>query len=165
MSFELYVNSCDLWLLDLQWIPPYPKKLIQVKRFFDISKGRLTIVEIEQKPEDLSKLKEWIEYREEIGKPLTVARTYLIDAKEYAICIKMHDDDYPVFITTPDYDVYVKRTAFTKPFKIRPTLRYVLTYSGYKLKYKYTKVRAKRYKVTKQTELNHVPCLHDNTQI
>jgi len=143
------------WLKTLQWIPPYPKTLVRVTRFKDISKGKIVIVEIEEKPEDLSKLMEWSEYRKSIGKPLIIARTYLIQAKQYAIMVKMHEDDYPVFITLDTFDVYVKRTAFTKSFRIRTTLRYVLYYGGYKLKFKHTRTKANGYMgyKTKQSKL------------
>jgi len=146
--------NVDEWLKSLQWIPPYPKVLMKVTEFTDISKGRLVKVTIEEKPQDLSKLMEWAEYRKSIGKPLIIARTYLMQTKTYALCIKMHEDDYPVFIDLLNYDVYVKRTAFTKSYKVRTTLRYVLHYSGYKLKYKYLNVPANRYIVTKQTTLS-----------
>ena len=147
--------NVDAWLKQLAWIPPYPKVLVKVTEFTDISKGRLVKITIEQKPQDLTKLMEWAEYRKSIGKPLIIARTYLIQAKTYALCIKMHKDDYPVFIDLLNFDVYVKRTAFTKSYKVRTTLRYVLHYSGYKLKYKYTKTPAKGYLgyKTKQTQL------------
>ena len=146
--------NVDAWLKSLAWIPPYPKTLIRVTEFTDISKGRLVKVKIEEKPQDLSKLMEWAEYRKSIGKPLIIARTYLMQTKTYALCIKMHEDDYPVFIDLLNYDVYVKRTAFNKSHRIRTTLRYVLYYSGYKLRYRYTNVSANRYIVTKQTTLN-----------
>jgi len=147
--------NVDEWLKSLQWIPPYPKVLMKVTEFTDISKGRLVKVEIVDKPKDLTQLMEWAEYRKSIGKPLILARTYLMQAKTYAVMVKMHDDDYPVFITLDSYDIYVKRTAFNKSHRIRTTLRYVLYYSGYKLKYKYTKTKAQGYLgyKTKQTQL------------
>jgi len=147
--------NVDEWIRQLQWIPPYPKVLTKVTEFTDISKGRLVKVKIEEKPQDLTQLMQWAEYRKQIGKPLIIARTYLMQAKVHAIMVKMHDDDYPVFISIPELDVYVKRTAFTKSYKVRTTLRYVLHYSGYKLKYKYTKTKAQGYLgyKTKQTQL------------
>jgi len=146
--------NVDEWIRQLQWIPPYPKVLIRIVGFTDISKGRLVKIEIVDKPKDLTQLMQWAEYRKSIGKPLIIARTYLMQAKVHAIMVKMHDDDYPVFISIPELDVYVKRTAFNKSHRIRTTLRYVLYYSGYKLKYKYLNVPANRYIVTKQTTLN-----------
>ena len=146
--------NVDEWIRQLQWIPPYPKVLMKVTEFTDISKGRLVRVTIEEKPQDLTQLMQWAEYRKQIGKPLIIARTYLMQAKTYAVMVKMHDDDYPVFITLDSYDIYVKRTAFNKSHRIRTTLRYVLYYSGYKLKYKYLNVPANRYVVTKQTTLS-----------
>ena len=143
----------DEFYKGLQWLPPYTKNVIEVKRFFDISKGRLVIVEIADYPQDFSDLIEWIEYRKEIGKPLIVFRTYLTKARDHVIGIKMHEDDYPVFISIHDFSVYVKRTALTKSHKVRIPLRYVLTYSGYKLKYKHTHIPANRYVVTKQLTL------------
>jgi len=145
--------NVDEWIRQLQWIPPYHKNVVKLNRFIDISKGQIVIVEIERKPESLEKLKEWIEYRKEIGKPLIVARTYLSQAKTYAVMVKMHDDDFPVFISLPELDVYVKRTALTKSQKIRSTLRYALYYSGYKLKYRYTHIPAHRYTKTEQCRL------------
>jgi len=147
--------NVDEFIKNLIWIPPYPKVLIKVTEFTDISKGRLVKVKIEEKPQDLSKLIEWAEYRKQIGKPLIIARTYLVQTKQYALMIKMHDDDYPIFISLDDYSVYVKRTAFNKSYKVRTTLRYVLHYSGYKLKYKYTKTKANTYQYykSKQTQL------------
>jgi len=147
--------NVDEWIKRLQWIPPYPKVLTKVTEFTDISKGRLVKVKIEEKPQDLTQLMQWAEYRKQIGKPLIIARTYLMQTKTYALCIKMHEDDYPIFIDLLNYDVYVKRTAFTKSYKVRTTLRYVLHYSGYKLKYKYTKTKAQGYLgyKTKQTQL------------
>ena len=143
----------DEFYKGLQWLPPYTKNVVEVKRFMDISKGRLVIVEITDYPQDFCKLIEWIEYRKEIGKPLIVFRTYLTKAKDHVIGIKMHEDDYPVFISIHDFSVYVKRTAFNKSHRIRTTLRYVLYYSGYKLKYRYTNVSANRYIKTKQITL------------
>jgi len=119
-----------------------------------VEKPAMDTVTIEEKPQDLSKLMEWAEYRKSIGKPLIIARTYLMQAKVHAVMVKMHDDDYPVFITLDSYDIYVKRTAFNKSHRIRTTLRYVLYYSGYKLRYRYTNVPANRYVVTKQTTLS-----------
>jgi len=147
----MYVNE---WLKGLKWIPPYPKVLTKVTEFTDISKGKLVKVAIKEKPNDLTKLIEWAEYRKSIGKPLIISRTYLIQTKQYALCIKLHEDDYPVFITLDNYDVYVKRTAFSKSYKVRTTLRYVLYYSGYKLKFKHTKIPANHYTVTKQATLS-----------
>jgi len=69
--------NIDKWLKSLQWIPPYPKVLTKVTEFNDISRGRIVRVTIEEKPQDLSKLMEWAEYRKSIGKPLIIARTYL----------------------------------------------------------------------------------------
>jgi len=146
--------NVDEWIKRLQWIPPYPKVLTKVTEFNDISRGRIVRVTIEEKPQDLSKLMEWAEYRKQIGKPLIIARTYLMQTKTYAVMVKMHEDDYPIFIDLLNYDVYVKRTAFNKSHRIRTTLRYVLYYSGYKLKYRYTNVPANRYVVTKQTTLS-----------
>jgi len=145
--------NVDAWLKSLAWIPPYPKTLIRVTEFNDISRGRIVRVTIEEKPQDLTQLMQWAEYRKSIGKPLIIARTYLIQAKTYAVMVKMHDDDYPVFIDLQNYDVYVKRSAMVKSHKVRIPLRYVLHYSGYKLRYKYTHIPANRYVKTKQTTL------------
>ncbi len=145
----------DTFYKNLQWLPPYHKNVVEVRRFLDISKGHLVIVEIKDYPLDFSKLMEWVEYRKQIGKPLIVFRTYLTKYDQHVVGIKMHEDDHPVFISIHDFAVYVKRTALTKSHRIRTTLRYVLHYSGYKLKYKYTKTKANGYLgfKTKQTQL------------
>jgi len=147
------IMNGDEWINGLEWYPPYHKAVIALNKFYDISNGQLIEVTIVEKPQNLNRLKEWIEYRKEIGKPLTVFRTYLTAVKKHAIGILMYPDQYPVFITIPDYEVYVKRTWKSRYANMRSLLRYVLTYAGYKLKRKRLKYRAEKFKKTVQTEL------------
>ena len=143
----------DEWVNELEWIPPYHKNVKPLYKYIDISNGQLIEVTIIEKPNDLTKLKEWIEYRKEIGKPLTVFRTYLTQVRKHAIGILMYPDQYPVFIALDDYTVYVKRTWKQRYTNMRSLIRYVLTYGGYKLKRKRLKVKAERFRKTVQTEL------------
>jgi len=137
------------WVKDLEWYAPLNYNVVKVDEYIDISKGRLVIVHIEQKPENLDKFREWMLHRKEMGKPLDVKRVYLTKIKKHTVMVKMHADDYPVFITIPDMDVYVQREALVKSQKLRANLRYVLTYSVYKMRYKYTKTRINRKRMYK----------------
>ena len=136
-------------LNQLSWIPPYVKKVVRVEKFYGIRKGRVVEISIAEKPKDLTKLFEWIEYRKQIGKPLIVHRTYLVQAKCYAVCIRMHEDHAPIFISLDNYDVYVKRTFTRRSLYNSTALRYILHYSGYKLKYKSLKMKAQVDKIPK----------------
>jgi len=146
-------NTDFEWVKDLEWYAPLNYNVVKVDKYIDISKGKLVIVHIEQKPNDLSKFREWMEYRKEINKPIEVKRVYLCRVKKHAIMVKMHADSYPVFITLPDMDVYVQREALIKSYRLRSNLRYVLAYSGYKLKYKYTKTRIDRKRMYKHEQV------------
>jgi len=143
----------DEWVNELEWIPPYCKAVTALNKFYDVSNGQLIEVTIIEKPNDLTKLKEWIEYRRTIGKPLTVFRTYLTQVRKHAIGILMYEDQFPIFIALDDYTVYVKRTWKQRYTNMRSLIRYVLTYAGYKLKRKRLKVKAERFRKTVQTEL------------
>jgi len=145
-------NTYFEWVKDLEWYAPLNIDIVRVDEYIDISKGRLVVVKIEQKPENLDKFREWMGYRKEINKPIDVKRVYLCRVKKHAIMVKMHADSYPVFITIPDMDVYVQREALVKSYKLRSNLRYVLAYSGYKLKYKYTKTRIDRKRMYKHEQ-------------
>jgi len=143
----------DEWINELEWIPPYHKNVVALNKFYDISNGQLIEVTIIEKPQNLDKLRSWIEYRKEIGKPLTVFRTYLTQVRKHAIGIQMYEDQFPIFIALDDYTVYVKRTWKQRYTNMRSLIRYVLTYAGYKLKRKRLKYRAEKFKKTVQTEL------------
>jgi len=143
----------DEWVNELEWYPPYHKNVKPLYKYIDISNGQLIEVTIIEKPNDLTKLKEWIEYRRTIGKPVIAFRTYLTQVRKHAIGILMHPDQYPVFIALDDYTVYVKRTWKSRYANMRSLIRYVLTYGGYKLKRKRLKYRAEKFKKTVQTEL------------
>ena len=143
----------DEWINELEWYPPYHKNVKPLYKYIDISNGQLIEVTIIEKPNDLTKLKEWIEYRRTIGKPVIAFRTYLTQVRKHAIGILMHPDQYPVFIALDDYTVYVKRTWKQRYTNMRSLIRYVLTYGGYKLKRKRLKYRAEKFKKTIQTEL------------
>jgi len=143
----------DDWIDKLVWFPPYHKNVKPLNKFYDVSKGQLIEVIIEDKPNDLTKLKEWIEYRKEIEKPVIAFRTYLTAVKKYAIGLLMHEDQFPIFIALDDYTVYVKRTWKSRYANMRSLIRYVLTYAGYRLKYRKLKVKAERFRKTIQTEL------------
>ena len=143
----------DEWVNELEWYPPYHKNVKPLYKYIDISNGQLIEVTIIEKPNDLTKLKEWIEYRRTIGKPVIAFRTYLTQVRKHAIGILMHPDQYPVFIALDDYTVYVKRTWKSRYANMRSLIRYVLTYGGYKLKRKRLKYRAEKFKKTIQTEL------------
>jgi len=143
----------DEWINELEWYPPYHKNVKPLYKYIDISNGQLIEVTIIEKPNDLTKLKEWIEYRRTIGKPVIAFRTYLTQVRKHAIGILMHPDQYPVFIALDDYTVYVKRTWKSRYANMRSLIRYVLTYGGYKLKRKRLKVKAERFRKTVQTEL------------
>jgi len=147
----------DKWINELEWFPPYHKNVKPLNKFYDVSKGQLIEVTIEDKPQNLDRLKEWIEYRKEIGKPLTVFRTYLTQIRKHAVGIQMHEDQFPIFITIPDYEVYVKRTWKQRYANMRSALRYILTYAGYKLKYKRLNIKAEKFRKTVQSSLHVLP--------
>jgi len=143
----------DEWVNELEWYPPYHKNVKPLYKYIDISNGQLIEVTIIEKPNDLTKLKEWIEYRRTIGKPVIAFRTYLTQVRKHAIGIQMYEDQFPIFIALDDYTVYVKRTWKQRYANMRSLIRYVLTYAGYKLKRKRLKYRAEKFKKTVQTEL------------
>ncbi|MCD6132346.1 MAG: hypothetical protein J7J61_09625 [Candidatus Hydrothermae bacterium] len=143
----------DEWIDELDWYPPYHKNVRKLDKFIDVSKGKYVEVTIIEKPQNLDRLKEWIEYRREIGKPVIAFRTYLTVIKKHAIGVQMHEDQFPIFITLDTYDIYVKRTWKQRSANMRSALRYVLYYAGYRLHYKTLNVRAERFKKTVQTEL------------
>ena len=86
----------DEWVNELEWYPPYHKNVKPLYKYIDISNGQLIEVTIVEKPQNLDRLKEWIEYRKEIGKPVTAFRTYLTQVRKHAIGILMYPDQYPV---------------------------------------------------------------------
>jgi len=143
----------DEWVNELEWIPPYCKAVVALNKFYDVSNGQLIEVTIVEKPQNLDRLKEWIEYRRTIGKPVIAFRTYLTQVRKHAIGIQMYEDQFPIFIALDDYTVYVKRTWKSRYANMRSLIRYVLTYAGYKLKRKRLKYRAEKFKKTVQTEL------------
>ena len=143
----------DEWVKDLVFYPPYHKNIVRVDYYYDVSRGRLVKVEITDKPNDLTRLKEWLEYRKSIGKPVIAFRTYLSRIRKHAIGLQIYSDMPVIFITLDNYSVYVKRTALSKSRTLRTALRYVLTYSGYKLRYKRLNTKANRIIITEQKKL------------
>ena len=147
----------DKWINELEWFPPYHKNVKPLNKFYDVSKGQLIEVTIIEKPQNLDKLRSWIKYHEEIGKPLIVFRTYLTQIRKHAIGIQMHEDQFPIFIALDDYTVYVKRTWKQRYANMRSALRYILTYAGYKLKYKRLNIKAEKFRKTVQSSLHVLP--------
>ena len=135
-----------------KWFSPINADVVKVEQYTDISKGRIVIVTIEGKPEDLSKFLDWVSKRKEMGKEIEVYRVYLTKIKKHALMVRMHQDMFPVFITLPDLDIYVQREAMVKTKKLRANLRYVLAYSGYKMRYKYTKTKVNRKRMHKHEQ-------------
>ena len=144
----------DELLNQLSWIPPYVKRVVRVNKFYGIRHGKIVEISIAEKPKDLTKLFEWIEYRKSIGKPLIVHRTYLVQAKKYAICIQLHEEHAPVFISLPELDVYIKRTFKQRALYNYTALRYILYYCGYKLKYRSLNIKAQVNKIPKLKQLD-----------
>ena len=147
----------DEWINELIWFPPYHKHVVRLNKFYDVSKGRIVIVEITEKPENLDGLKAFIDYRKENGLPITAFRTYLTQIRKYAVGVVLYENNFPVFITTDTYDVYVKRTWKSRSQYMRGFLRHLLYYSGYKLRYKYTRCKGYRFKPTEQQTLYVLP--------
>lgn len=138
----------------LSWIPPYVKAVRKIDKFYGIRNGKLVEISIAEKPKDLSKLFEWIEQRKQMGKPLIVHRTYLVQAKKHAICIQLHEEHAPVFISLPELDVYIKRTFKQRALYNYTALRYILYYCGYKLKYRSLNIKAQVNKIPKLKQLD-----------
>jgi len=138
----------------LSWVPPYVKAVRKIDKFYGIRNGKIVEISIAEKPKDLSKLFEWIEQRKQMGKPLIVHRTYLVQAKCYAICIQLHEEHAPVFISLPELDVYIKRTFKQRALYNYTALRYILYYCGYKLKYRSLNIKAQVNKIPKLKQLD-----------
>jgi len=148
------MKSFDEWLKQFKWSPPVNNPVVEIQKFYDIHKGKIVIISIDEYPQDFSKLIDWVEYRKQINKPLIIYRTYLTKVKDKVIAIKMHEDSYPVYISLTDLSVYVERHALIKSYRVRTALRYILYYSGYKLKYKYTHIPANKYTGYKSKQTN-----------
>ena len=120
--------------------PPYNGKLVRLNRFYDIDKGKLVEITIAQEPEDLSKMIDWMKYRENIGKPIHIGLRHVNCMKCKMIEIKLHDEHSPLWIEPYFFDVYIDADKHHKMSKHDAVAwRYILYYCGYRLKKKRVK--------------------------
>jgi len=120
--------------------PPYNGKLVRLNRFYDIDKGRLVMITIAQEPDDLSKMIDWMKYRENIGKPIHIGLRHVNCMKCKMIEIKLHDEHSPLWIEPYFFDVYIDADKHHKYAKHDAVAwRYILYYCGYRLKKKRVK--------------------------
>jgi len=124
------------WLEGYPLLPPYLKRLVPITHFYKRSKGRLIRCEIVSRPENPDKLQEWVKAREEMNKPVLIGVCYLVQLKQWALVIQVHEDTPPVFITIDDLSLYTKRTALTKSSNLNIALRFITYYCGYTVKEK-----------------------------
>jgi len=141
------------WLKQLSFVPTNTK-LEQVDHFYQHSKGRLIKIEIASKPENFSQLKEWIDYRESIGKPVKAHLTK-VDGK-YFIKLRAEDLQDYVYINAVCKHVYVAKNTVIRG-QFASFLRYLLYYSGYGLSYK-TVGKAKSFKPAKTKQIGLEAC-------
>ena len=127
---ELLAPSDVDFLTSLPFIPTNTK-LEQVDHFYQHSNGRLIKIKIASKPEDFSQLKEWIEYRKSINKPVQAYLTKVED--KYFIKLRAEDMADYVYINIECKQVYVAKNTVIRG-QFASFLRYLLYYSGYELK-------------------------------
>jgi len=147
---ELLAPSDVDFLTSLPFIPTNTK-LEQVDHFYQHSNGRLIKIKIASKPEDFSQLKEWIEYRKSINKPVQAYLTKIGDL--HYLKLRAEDMADYVYIEIESKRVYVAKNTVIRG-QFASFLRYLLYYSGYGLSYK-TVGKAKSFKPkrTKQISL------------
>jgi len=145
-------NDID-FLTSLPFIPTNTK-LEQVDHFYQHSKGRLIKIKIASKPENFSQLKEWIEYRKSITKPVQAYLTK-VDG-EYFIKLRAEDMADYVYINVKYKTVYVAKNTVIRG-QFASFLRYLLYYSGYKLKYEKAG-KAKSFKPAKTKQIGLEAC-------
>ena len=138
------------WLKQLSFVPTNTK-LELVYHFYQHSKGRLIKIKIASKPENFSQLKEWIEYRKSINKPVKAYLTKIGDL--HYLKLRAEDMADYVYIEIESKRVYVAKNTVIRG-QFASFLRYLLYYSGYGLSYK-TVGKAKSFKPkrTKQISL------------
>jgi len=123
----------------MKWLPPV-SGLKRIHSWFDKSKGRLVRVEIYDEPETLDTLIEWTNERRSMGYETEIRRCYLRGANQYGYAVKL-SPDHPYVYIADDLTVYVKQKDYVKNHAaLRVALRYILTYAGYKLKYRRTDI-------------------------
>jgi len=147
-KIELLAPSDIEFLTSLPFIPSNCQ-LKEVNHFYQHSKGRLIKIKIASKPENFSQLKEWIDYRESIGKPVKAHLTK-VDGK-YFIKLRAEDLQDYVYINVKYKTVYVAKNTVIRG-QFASFLRYLLYYSGYGLSYK-TVGKAKSFKPAKTKQI------------
>ena len=141
------------WLKQLSFVPTNTK-LEQVDHFYQHSKGRLIKIKIASKPENFSQLKEWIEYRESIGKPVKAYLTKIGDL--HYLKLRAEDLQDYVYINIECKQVYVAKNTVIRG-QFASFLRYLLYYSGYELKYEKAG-KAKSFKPAKTKQIGLEVC-------
>jgi len=120
--------------------PPYNGKLTRLIRFFDVDRGHLVEFTIAEKPQDLSKMFEWIECRKQMNKPLHIGLRHVNSIGAKMIEIKLHDEHSPLWICPITFEVYIDADKHHRCAKHDSVAwRYILYYCGYRLKKKRVK--------------------------
>jgi len=145
---ELLAPSDIEFLTSLPFIPTNTK-LEQVDHFYQHSKGRLIKLSIASYPDSFSKLKEWIEYRKSINKPVKAYLTKIGDL--HYLKLRAEDMADYVYIEIESKRVYVAKNTVIRG-QFASFLRYLLYYSGYGLSYK-TVGKAKSFKPKKTKQI------------
>ena len=150
---ELLAPSDIDFLTSLPFIPSNCQ-LKEVNHFYQHSKGRLIKIKIASKPENFSQLKEWIDYRKSINKPV---QAYLTKVEgKYFIKLRAEDLQDYVYINIECKQVYVAKNTVIRG-QFASFLRYLLYYSGYELKYEKAG-KAKSFKPAKTKQIGLEVC-------
>jgi len=152
-KIELIAPHDIEFLTSIPFIPSFVE-LKEVKHFYQRSKDRLIRIDITAYPETFDQLKNWIEYRRQINKPLILYLTKFNDF--YYVKLRPVDLQQYVYIEIESKHVYVQRDTIIKG-EFASFLRYMLYYCGYTLRYKKVgKAQNVKYVKTKQTTLEVV---------
>ena len=126
------INSFD----DLPFLPPVCSELANISHYYEKSKNQLRYCYIVSYPSDLTALLDWIRYRLCKGYKIFAYRTYLASKREYAIALKLHEDQPFAYISLANARIYVKASELKKLRKNNHLIRYIARYGGYKVKSK-----------------------------
>ena len=142
-------------IFDYEWISklafvPSNVELKPVEHFYQRSKDRLIQVVIKDTPANFSQLKEWLDYRQQINKPVIV---YLTKAEDmFMLKLRAEDLEDYVYIELETKKIYVAKDTVIKG-QLASFLRYLLYYSGYDLAYK-TAGKATGFKPAKTKQIS-----------
>jgi len=136
------------WIRKLTFVPSHVE-LKEVRSFYQHSKGRLVQIIIKDTPANFSKLKDWLDYRASINKPVVV---YLTKAEDrFMLKLRAEDLEDYIYIELATKRVYVAKDTVIRG-QFASFLRYLLYYAGYSLSYK-TAGKAKSFKPAKTKQI------------